>query len=86
MDLLMGPGANWLDVMQRSPQDRRAEVLRDLYCQQITKLGYKHFEFERICDKKRFLYQLIYCSRAKVGAHLWRQVSKHKPDGQRTFW
>lgn len=46
LDRFMGEGADWLGAMQQAPRDRWAEVLLELYVQQMHGLGYKHFEYE----------------------------------------
>lgn len=85
LDRVLGPGANWRAALDQAPKRQWAEVLRELYCQQIQQLGYTYFEFERICAKGHPLYLLIFCSRHELAAGLWRRVSSKKPDKQRTF-
>jgi len=85
LDRWMGPGCNWRTALNSVPRDRHAEVLRDLYVGQIRSMGYKHFEYRRICAKSHPLYILIFCSRSHVAAKLWRGISQKEPDGQRTF-
>ena len=83
LDRVLGPGADWRAVRDQRPDHEWAESLRCLYEQQIRTLGYTEFEYERISVKRQFLYRLIFCSRHKAGAKIWRGIAEHKPDGQR---
>lgn len=85
LDRWMGSGCDWRVVLNNAPQDRHAEVLRELYITQIKSLGYTHFEYRRIYAKGHPLYILIFCSRSGLAAKLWRGISQKEPDGQRTF-
>jgi len=85
LDRWMGPACDWRAALNNAPQDRHAEVLRELYDAQIKSLGYKHFEYRRIYAKGHPLYILILCSRSALAAKLWRGISQIGPDGQRTF-
>jgi three-Cys-motif partner protein len=86
LDRCLGPGTNWRSLLNKIPVQRRAEVLRNLYVDQLeAQLGYTVFEYERISDRGNPLYILIRCSRHKVAAKLWRGISGKKPDGQRTW-
>lgn len=68
------------------PRERWAEILGRIYVRQIETLGYKEFEYERILlPTGRFLYKLIFCSRAPAGGKIWRGISSRKADGQATF-
>ncbi len=86
LDCCFGPGADWRSLLNEAPVQHRAEVLRNLYVDQLrTQLGYTEFEYERISFKNHPLYILIFCSRHKLAAKLWRGISGKKPNGQRTF-
>lgn len=86
LDRCLGPGADWRSLLDETPAERRAEQLRDLYKSQLeTHLGYRHFEYQRICYKQHPLYVLILCARHERAAEFWRKVARIKPDGQRTF-
>jgi len=85
LDRCLGSGADWRSILNKTAQFRLAEVLRKLYVGQIRSLGYTEFEYERISFKGHPLYVLIFCSRHKVAAKLWRGISGKKPDGQRTL-
>lgn len=85
LDRCLGSGADWRSILNRTPQARLAEVLRELYVAQIKLLGYAEFEYERIKMKGHPLYVLIFCSRHPLAAKLWRGIAGKKPDGQRTF-
>ncbi|HEY8747178.1 MAG TPA: three-Cys-motif partner protein TcmP [Tepidisphaeraceae bacterium] len=79
-------GAPWRDEIKDAPAERRAEVLSEIYIKQLRTLGYSEFEFERISlPTGRFLYKLIFCSRASAGGKIWRGISNKKADGQSTF-
>jgi len=41
------------------------------------------FEYQRISAKGHPLYILIFCSRSKVAAKLWRGISSKESDSQR---
>jgi len=61
-------------------------MLTRLYETQIRKLGYGHFDYERICRTDgRHLYKLIFCSKDIAGGTIWNKTSRQKPDGQRGF-
>jgi three-Cys-motif partner protein len=85
LDRCLGKGSDWRSIINGTPRDRLAEVLRDLYVSQIKSLGYTQFEYERVFMKSHPLYILIFCSRSKLAAKLWRGISRTKSDGQRTF-
>jgi three-Cys-motif partner protein len=79
-------GTSWRDEFKDAPAERRADILSDIYIRQLRTLKYTEFEYERISlPTGRFLYKLIFCSRAEVGAKIWRGVSNKKPGGQTTF-
>jgi three-Cys-motif partner protein len=85
LDRCLGAGADWRSIIDRTPRDRLAEVLRGSYVKQIKSLGYTEFEYERISAKDHPLYILIFCSRHPLAAKLWRGISGKKPNGQRVF-
>jgi len=85
LDRCLGPGADWRSILNQAPQERWAEVLRELYVQQIKSLGYTEFEYRRIHTKGHPLYMLIQCSRNELAGKLWRGISHKEPDGQRTW-
>jgi three-Cys-motif partner protein len=86
LDRCLGLGADWRSLLNNAPKQRRAELLRNLYVDQLkNQLGYTEFEFERVSFRNHPLYILIFCSRDKLASKLWRAISEKKADGQRTF-
>ncbi len=85
LDRVLGPSANWRSIFDKQPASRWAHELRELYVRQIKALGYECFEYERIMAKGVPIYQLIFCSKHKLGGRYWRGVSKKKPGQQDTF-
>jgi three-Cys-motif partner protein len=85
LDLVLGKDVDWYRAIHDSPHEKWPDVLRELYENQLRTLGYKYFDDERISNKGRFLYRLIFCAKHKLAAKLWRKVAKKKPDGQYTF-
>lgn len=85
LDRFLGLNVDWRNKFKECPPNKRAEVFRDIYEQKIKQLGYEYFEYERISRGKNPLYRLIFCSKDKLGADIWRRVTKKKPDGQSTF-
>ena len=87
LDHCFGNGIDWRTMMKHLPPEKQAEELRNMYISQIkNKLGYTHFDFERIKTVTgQPIYYLIFCSRDEFAARLWRAISGKKPDGQRTF-
>lgn len=86
LDRCLGKDADWRSILNKTPHYQWAGKLRDLYVQQIRKLGYSEFEYERISmPKGQPLYCLIFCSRESKAAEIWQNISRKKPDGQRTF-
>jgi three-Cys-motif partner protein len=85
LDRCLGKGADWRSIINSTSRDHLAEKLRELYINQIAALGYKYFEYERVCKGSHPLYVLIFCARHPFAAELWRKTSEIKPDGQRTF-
>ncbi|MCU0915356.1 MAG: three-Cys-motif partner protein TcmP [Planctomycetes bacterium] len=83
LDRCLGEGADWRSILDTTPQDRLAEVLRNLYVDQIRSLGYFEFEYQRITMKGHPLYTLIFCSRSDFAAKLWRSISIKESDNQR---
>ncbi|MDB5320003.1 MAG: hypothetical protein JWN40_1634 [Phycisphaerales bacterium] len=85
LDLFLGTG-EWRMRKAQTPPDRWIDVLREIYEQQLRKLGYTEFEYERIRrSDQRPLYRLIFCSRDKAGGKIWRGISQRSPDGQGQF-
>lgn len=85
LDRFMGTRA-WRDFVQETPQDRLAEAFRHLYVEQVRRLGYEHFDFERIERSDGVpLYQLIFCSKHERGGEFWRKIAQRKADGQGSF-
>ena len=85
LDRCLGSGSDWRSIIDKTPRNRLAEVLRELYVKQIASLGYSEFEYERISMSGHPLYILIFCSRHPLAAKLWRGIARNKPNGQRTF-
>jgi three-Cys-motif partner protein len=85
LDRCLGRGADWRALLKATPSDQWAQRLRELYVQQLTALGYTEFEYERIMMNKHPLYVLIFCSKSRMGAKIWKGTSLQKPNGQRTF-
>lgn len=85
LDRFLGEGVDWLSVFKAANPDSRAEVFRNLYVQQLKRLGYKHFEPERILAKRHPVYLLVFASKSAVGRDIWRRVATMKPDQQRGF-
>lgn len=86
LDRCLGSGAAWRSLLDATPSDRLAEVLRKLYVDQIRSLGYCEFEYQRISMKGHPLYILIFCSRSKLAAKLWRGISVKESDNQRRLF
>jgi hypothetical protein len=86
LDRYLGSDTNWRDVLDNAPPNNRVEVLKKLYIRQLQeKLGYTEFDLERIPSRGRPLYYLVFCSRSKLAAKFWHEITEKKPDGQRTF-
>ncbi len=83
LDRVLGPDADWRAIAGL-PVSAQVRAFLDLYEQQIRKLGYKYFDEEPIPSAGDRLYWLIFCSRAKIGLEIWRNVARRKPGGQRT--
>jgi len=86
LDRCLGSGTDWRSLLDATPADRRAEVLRNLYVDQIRSLGYCEFEYQRISMKGHPLYILIFCSRNELAAKLWRGISIKESDNQRRLF
>lgn len=87
LDQCLGTSIDWRSRMSKTPAHRQAEVLRDMYIEQIkSQLGYTEFDYERIkTTRGNPIYYLIFCSRSQTATHLWRKIAEKKPNGQRTF-
>lgn len=85
LDSCLGKGVDWRALLNANSQKKWAEVLKNLYVQQLRSLGYKDFEYQRILNVNHPLYLLIFCSRHEMGAKLWRKISVKSHDGQRSF-
>jgi len=85
LDSVLGPGSKWREKIMGTPVGQRLAMFREIYCEQIATLGYRHFGWEPIPTIGRSLYRLIFCSRAKVALKIWNGVSQIKPGGQRSF-
>jgi three-Cys-motif partner protein len=87
LDRCLGPSVDWRSRLSRVPAHRRAELIRDIYIEQVRdQLGYTEFDYERIKTARgNPIYYLIFCSRHPRATQLWREIAEKKPDGQRTF-
>lgn len=85
LDRVLGFGVNWREIWRETPRSLRAQRLRELYEAQLKQLGYRHFDHEPIPSSRRPLYKLIFCSKAKVAADIWRRTSLKKRGGQASF-
>ncbi len=85
LDSVYGPGSRWRERIEGLTGDRLLVRFREIYCEQIAKLGYRCFGWEPIPADGRPLYRLIFCSRAETGLGIWQRVSQTKPGGQRSF-
>ncbi|HUU84542.1 MAG TPA: three-Cys-motif partner protein TcmP [Phycisphaerae bacterium] len=85
LDQVLGEGADWRGVLESTPQDRWAWELRKLYATQISSLGYKEGEPERIYAHGHPLYRLLFFSKKQLGLDLWRRVTRKKRDDQHEF-
>ena|GEM_PF-5110668 len=85
LDGVLGPNADWRARLHASLKDRWADLLRDIYLEQIRALGYAEFDDARIFGKEHPLYRLIVCSQHKTAMKIWRGIAKKKPDGQYSF-
>jgi three-Cys-motif partner protein len=85
LDQVLGTGS-WREAVGAAPQDRWADVLSKLYLRQIRTLDFRYFDQERISlPNGRFLYKLIFCSKSKIGADIWRGIAGTSADGQRSL-
>ena len=76
----------WEGELENSSQSRHADILRDIYIDQLKGLGYEWFDSVRICQKQgRSLYRLIFCSKHKRGGEFFQKISLKQRDGQTTF-
>ena len=76
----------WESALKEAPLGREAETLTRIYVKQIGKLGYQHFDYERIeRPNGRHLYRLIFCCRHEAGGKIWANIAQTKPGGQRTL-
>lgn len=85
LDRYLGAGVDWRTMIETVPRHRLCDKFLELYQGQIKKLGYRHFDYERISTDRGPLYRLIYASRNQVGLRIWRGVAQRKPDRQNTF-
>lgn len=86
LDGVLGPDSDWRARLATvATGQQKVKALLKIYERQIRKLGYTQFEWEPIPSTGQRLYWLIYCSRAQIGAKIWRGISQTKPDQQRTF-
>lgn len=86
LDAVLGDDSGWRDLVANTPKAQIPARLIELYVKQISKLGFRHFEWEPIPSHGSPLYRLIFCSKSDVGLKIWRRVSSTKPGGQRTFF
>jgi three-Cys-motif partner protein len=86
LDRYLGADSNWRAVLDSTPASRRTEALKALYRDRLKeRLHYSIVEHERIPTGGRPLYYLVFCSRSDLGEKFWREISRKKPDGQRTW-
>lgn len=76
----------WRKYFDRAA-DRRAQVLRELYQQQLESLGYKHFEFEAVQNSRDVdIYKLLFASKHPAGLKIWKGISRVDEGGQRKLF
>jgi three-Cys-motif partner protein len=77
---------SWRSRIENQPSDRWKKIIRDVYFEQIGKLGYEFRDSEPISKPDGTpLYQLLFCSRHKLGAKFWNEVVAKKRDQQTSF-
>lgn len=86
LDRYLGLDSNWRSILDGTTPSRRVEALKALYRQRLReRLHYSVVEHERIPTDGRPLYYLVFCSRSELGERFWKEISRKKPDGQRTW-
>jgi three-Cys-motif partner protein len=86
LDRYLGLESNWRAILDGTTPSQRVEALKALYRQRLREvLGYSVVEHERIPTDGRPLYYLVFCSRHERAAEFWKEISRKKPDGQRTW-
>jgi len=69
----------WMDELRKAIPSNYAQILYDIYTEQISKLGYEHIDFARIAKTDgRFLYKLIFCSKHQKGLDFWHEAANNK--------
>ncbi|MCI0365285.1 MAG: three-Cys-motif partner protein TcmP [Phycisphaerales bacterium] len=77
---------DWHEAFMSSPRDSWPAILRNIYEEQIRNLGYEFVDYERITFRGgKPLYLLIFCCQHERGAEIWRNVTRKKASGQKTF-
>ena len=82
LDLVLN-SAPWRQQKEQIAPSGWSDMLTRLYVTEIKKLGYLHFDYERICRTDgRHLYKLIFCSKDKAGATIWANTARKNRQGQ----
>lgn len=86
LDRYLGLDSGWRTMLDATPPGQCREALKKLYRTRLReRLRYPIVEHERIPTAGRPLYYLVFCSRSDLGAKFWKDITRKKPDGQRTW-
>jgi three-Cys-motif partner protein len=85
LDQVLGTD-KWRRAAETTAPDHLAQLLSEIYQEQIGNLGYTHFDYERITRPRGgWLYRLIFCAKHRFAADLWARCAVNRPGGQRGF-
>lgn len=77
----------WRAEMTESNPELHPETLRQLYENQLKKLGFKFFDYIRIRSASNHpLYRLIFASAHPLGLKIWRGIAQNESDGQTSLF
>ena len=87
LDRFLGNGSRWRELLGDGNASIRAQRLREMYSQQLSKMGYRHFDGIRVSNRSDTpLYYLLFASRHPAGLRLWQRVGLIDEGGQRELF
>lgn len=89
LDRFLGHDSNWRaqwDALENRDAAHLRQLFGEIYCQQLTKIGYQHTDSHSINDGGRSKYQLIYAYKHPLGLKFWHIAKREDLHHNRNLW
>jgi three-Cys-motif partner protein len=86
MDRFLGQSSPWRERLRDMRGAEWRAALRDLYEQELRRLGYPHFARRTITGDNRPLYGLVFASKSDRGLDFWHKAARGHRSGQRELF